>query len=447
MNNQDTVLLPGMTVASQGQIAHQTSRRAVAAAAVVNALEWYDFTVYAFFAVYLAQNFFPKSSPSTQLIQAFLAFGLGFVVRPLGAVFLGAYGDRIGRKAALVMTIVIMAVGTLLIVVCPPYSVIGLGAPVLIVIARMLQGFSAGGEVGGATAFLVEHAPPEKKGVYAAWLQASMGICNILGALVATILTLLISHVHMTAWGWRIPFILGLTIAPLGLWLLQSLEETPQFQAEQARRKLENKPQKTPLLKIVQEYPRQLVIGFGLSILWAVSTYTLIIFLPTFVQRSMHFQSSDAFLAALIGNCFMVVGCLLSGRFSDRFGRWRTMAVGALGLLIGVYPLFDWLSVSHTLPTLIAVQIIFCLLVAVFVGVAPSALSDIFPVEIRSTGMALSYNIAVTIFGGFAPAILTWLTERTGGNFAPAWYVMIATLIALLAIAAHSRSSKSGDRK
>lgn len=434
------------TIAS-GQSNPQTDlkagRKAVIAASAGNALEWYDFTVYALFAVYIGQNFFKNDDPTVQLMGSFIAFGLGFVVRPLGALILGSYGDRAGRKAALTMTIMLMAMGTLLIAIAPPYAAIGIGAPLLIVCGRVLQGFSAGGEVGSATAFLVEHAPAEKKGQYASWLQASMGISNLLGALVATLVTTLLTVEQVGEWGWRIPFILGLAIAPVGFWMRRTLDETPHFKLEQERQGRENIKHKTPLLQVLRDFPKELLAGIGLSILWAVGPYSLIIFMPIYVQKTMGFASSQAFLAALIGNLFLVAGCVFAGTMSDKFGRRRMLRIGASLLLVGVYPLMMWLQASHTTLTLIVVQSLFCAMVSMFVGVAPAALSEIFPTSVRSSGMSLSYNTAVTIFGGFAPAILTWITYRTGVAFAPALYVMGAAIIALVAIALLPRTAES----
>ncbi|SMG59093.1 MFS transporter [Paraburkholderia susongensis] len=412
----------------------RVGRRAVAAASIGNALEWYDFSIYAFFAIYFANNFFIRADSGTRLLEAFLAFGLGYVIRPLGALVLGSYGDRAGRKAALTMTISIMALGTLVIAVAPTYAAIGVGAPILIVCGRLLQGFSAGGEVGGAAAFLVEHAPPEKKGKYASWLQASMGITNILAALVATIVTMSFTSEQINDWAWRIPFLLGLSILPVGLWLRRTLHETPAFEAEKLRQQHDGCTERAPLLQVVRDYPRQLLAGVGLSILWVVSVYVLIIFLPTHAQRAWHFTGAQAFRASLVGNCLLVGGCVFAGTLSDRFGRARVLTTAALLLLVTVYPALMWLDAARTPMVLIIVQSLLCVLVSLFSGVAPSALSEVFPTRVRATGMSVAYNTASAVFGGFAPAILTWLYNETGSPFAPAWYVMAAALIGLFAV-------------
>ncbi len=410
----------------------QNSKRAVAAASMGNALEWYDFTIYALFAVYIAKNFFPGGDETVELIKSFLAFGLGFLIRPLGAVLLGIYSDKAGRKAALFLTIMIMAAGTLLIAIAPTYAAIGIGAPMIILAGRVLQGFSAGGEVGSAAAFLVEHAPEGQKGKYAAWLQASMAFSNIIGALVAFGVTSLLTEEQVGDWGWRIPFILGLLIAPVGLWMRRSLDETPEFQAAFQK---SSPAEHTPLKDIFSKHGRALAVGTAFSVLWAASVYVMIIYMPIYVQRALGFSGSQAFISALIGNTLMAVSCIIAGAVSDRIGRRRTLAITATVLLLAVHPLLWWLHSVPTLPTLIVVQSCFCVMVAGVVGVAPSALSEIFPTQVRSTGMSLAYNFSTTIFGGFAPALLTWLATTSVGSMAPAWYVSAAAVVGLIAIA------------
>jgi MHS family proline/betaine transporter-like MFS transporter len=413
--------------------------RALVATSIGNMLEWYDFTVYALFAGYIAANFFPGSDPGTQLVETFLFFGLGFVVRPLGAVLVGNFGDRTGRKAALTLTILLMAAGTGIIAFSPTYATIGVGAPLLLLLGRVLQGFSAGGEIGGATAYLLETADVEQRGRAASWLEASMGMANVLGALTAFTVTAWLSRAEVQAWGWRIPFILGLAIAPVGLYLRRSLDETEAFQAEAERRRREQGRPRAPLLQIFRNHARSLFVGFCVAVLWAVAVYVLMIYLPTYVQRpdTFNFSAKQAFGASLIGNIPFVIGCVWFGTLSDRIGRRRSLFISAALLLLFVMPLFMWLKADPTLPTLMVVQCIVCILVASFVGVAPAALSEIFPTGVRSTGTSLVYNAAFTVFGGFAPMLLSWATQRAGGTlYAPAWYVMLAAAVALIAIPA-----------
>jgi MHS family proline/betaine transporter-like MFS transporter len=411
--------------------------RAIVATSIGNMLEWYDFTVYALFAGYIAANFFPGGDATTRLLKTFLVFGLGFVVRPLGAVLIGNFGDRAGRKAALTLTILLMAAGTGIIACSPTYASIGMGAPLLLLLGRVLQGFSAGGEVGGATAYLLESADLEQRGRVASWLEASMGMANILGALAAFSVTSLLSPSEVQSWGWRIPFIFGLAIAPVGLYLRRTLDETEAFQAETDRRAKDQAYGRAPLLEIFRHHGRRLFVGFCVAVLWAVAVYVLMIFLPTYVQHpdTFNFSAAQAFGASLIGNIPFVIGCVWFGSLSDRIGRRPSLFLSATLLLVSVLPLFLWLKADPTLPTLIIVQSIVCVLVASFVGVAPAALSEVFPTGVRSTGTSLVYNGAFTLFGGFAPMILTWLTQRSGGSiYSPAWYVMLAAGVALVAI-------------
>ena len=400
-------------------------------------LEWYDFTVYALFAGYIAGNFFPGDEPNTRLLKTFLVFGLGFIVRPLGAVLIGNFGDKAGRKAALTLTSLLMAAGPAIIAFSPTYAAIGIGAPLLLLLGRVLQGFSAGGEVGGATAYLLESADLHHRGRVASWFEASMGMANILGALAAFSVTAVLSTSEVQAWGWRIPFVLGLAIAPVGLYLRRTLDETDAFQAETTRRAQHARRDEAPLLELFRGHARSLAVGFCVAALWAVAVYVLMIFLPTYVQRpdTFNFSAGQAFGASLLGNVPFVFGCVWFGSLSDRIGRRRSLFVSATLLFVLVWPLFLWLKADPNLSTLIIVQCLVCLLVASFVGVAPAALSEIFPTGVRSTGTSLVYNGAFTLFGGFAPMILTWLTQRSGGSiYSPAWYVMCAAVVALVAI-------------
>jgi MHS family proline/betaine transporter-like MFS transporter len=329
-----------------------------------------------------------------------------------------------------------MAAGSLCIAVAPPYAVIVIGAPLLILCGRLLQGLSAGGEIGGAVSFLVEHAPPERRGAYAAWLQSSMGVSNILGALTGATLSAALTPEQLSSWGWRVPFILGLSVAPVGLWLRASLEETPAFEAAERERGAAA-PQHllTSLRDVFVEQPRALAVAAGISIVWVVGVYTLLLYMPTYVQRSLGFTPSEAFTASVVGNVAMAVGCILAGRLSDHIGRTLTVRIGTLLLLIATYPVLAWVVSARTVTALFIGQTLFCAIVSVFTGSVPAVLASLFPPRLRSTGVSLTYNFAAVVFGGFAPAVLTFLTESTHNIMAPAFYVVAAAIVSLIALA------------
>jgi MHS family proline/betaine transporter-like MFS transporter len=417
-----------------GQGGSARGARAIVAASIGNLLEWFDFSVYALFALYIGANFFPAGNAGAGLVRTFLVFGLGFVIRPLGSLVVGIYADRAGRKAALTATVILMGCGTLIIALAPSYTSIGMGAPLLLLAGRLLQGFSAGGEIGSAAAFLVEHAPVHRKGRFTAWLQASMGMSNILGASLAVALTALLPAGAMIAWGWRIPFLIGLGIVPVGLYLRRTLEETPAFAAESER--VRSGRGTWPGAAAFRDSSASFVTGFGISILWAVAVYVLLIFMPVFVQKAFGFTAMQAFGASLIENLLFVCGCFAFGAAADRIGHARMLGIGAALLLIGVVPLFLWLDAYRSTPVLMLVLSACGILVASFTSVAPTVLAGLFPTSLRTTGMSLTYNGAFTLFGGFAPAILTWFTATPAGSvLAPAWYVAVAAIPAIVAIA------------
>jgi MHS family proline/betaine transporter-like MFS transporter len=397
----------------------------VIAAALGNSFEWYDFTVYALFSIYLAEAFFPGGGPTLELVKSLLAFGLGFIARPLGALVLGLYGDRAGRKAVLSLALSIMFAGTAILAFAPTYAAIGIGAPLLILVGRTLQGFSAGGEFGGAAAFLAEHGPQARRGETAAWLQASMGLSNIMGAVVAFTTAALFTHAQITHFAWRIPFLFGLLIALAGLWMRRTLQESPAFSQVTGRSEVLES-----LGVLFADHWPKLARAAGLSTLLTVASYVLVIFMPVYVQRTFHFTAQEAFTAALIGNVLLAGACIGSGILSDRFGRRGVLLSATVVLGVCGYPLLLLLQVSHTLPTLILVQSLFCIATGAFAGPAPATLAESFPASSRSIGVSVSYNLAVTVFSGFAPAALTWIAASGGGALAPAWYLTFAAILA-----------------
>ncbi|WP_051580457.1 MFS transporter [Pseudonocardia acaciae] len=408
--------------------------RSIAAASFGNAMEWYDFSVYAFFASYVAQNFFRQGDATSALLSTFVVFGAGFIARPLGAVVIGMYGDRIGRKAALVLSIATMGAGTLILAATPPYVFIGIGAPILLLIGRLLQGFSAGGEIGGAAAFMIEHAPPERRARYAAWLQASMGISNLMSAIVGLAITTAFDEATVSDWAWRIPFVLGLLIIPVGLYTRRKLPEPEVFERERARRRDDT----GPLRRLFAEHPGTLVLGFLFSVLWTVSVYAFVIYLPTYLRApsvGLGFTAQQSFLATVVGNVVLVIGCLAFGRLADHIGAKPIVVAGSVALLVVPMLGLLWLHAQPSTPVLLVVQVLLSATVSVFVGVAPATLPMAFPVAVRSTGMALSYNVAAIFFAGFTPALMTWATVRLT-VYAPALWVAVGSVACLAAVPA-----------
>jgi len=410
------------------EVVKRSTWRAVAAAAIGNAFEWYDFTVYVLFAPYIAATFFPGGTENEALLKAFLVFGVGFIARPLGGVLIGYFGDRVGRKAALTLTFGLMAVGTLMIAVTPGTASIGAAAGWFVVVGRLLQGLSAGGEIGGAASFLIEYAPPGRRAVFAAFLQASMAVSNILAASMALAIGNFLSPEAVAAWGWRLPFFFGLLIVPVGLWLRASLDETPAFVAEQ------DTGQEAPVLAVLRTQGGPIARGFGLSVLWGVCTYALIVYMPVHAQKALGYSPDQAFAAALIGNVALIGVCFVSGQMADRFGR-RTLLAGAALALAVISPLVMAIAAAvHSFVSLLFAEVALCTLAGFYAGAMPATLAEMYPVRARATSTSIAYNAAFTIFGGFAPAIITLLIAQGVGPQAPTLYVSAAAVISLMAL-------------
>lgn len=403
-------------------------RHAIAAATIGNGLEWFDFTVYGFFTPIIARLFFPAINDLTSILLTVGTYGVGFFMRPVGAVVLGVYADRKGRKAALTLTILMMAFGTALLGFAPTYAQAGIIGPLVIVLARLIQGFSAGGEIGGATAFLIEYAPPEKRGFYASWQQTSQALAVVLGGICGTIVTHALDPAAIDSWGWRVPFLLGLLIGPVGFYIRARVDETPVFTDSHTQKS------ESPLRDALRDHPRGIASGFGVTILWTVCTYVLLFYMTTYAVKQLNIPLGDAFVATTIGGLVLMLGCPIAGALSDRVGRKRLLLAAAIAIGVLIYPLFAWVNASPDLMTLAIVQGILGLLLAAFTGPAPALLAEQFPAGLRSTGLSLAYNFAVTIFGGFAAVIVTLLIEATGTKLAPSFYVMAAALVSALTL-------------
>jgi MHS family proline/betaine transporter-like MFS transporter len=413
--------------------APNAGRRAIIAATVGNMLETYDFAVYGFFAIVIARLFFPAGDPTVSLLLTVATFGVGFVMRPVGAVVLGSFADRRGRKAALSLTILMMAVGTAMIGFAPTYAQIGAWAPAIIVIARLIQGFSAGGEIGTATAFLIEHAPAERRGLFASFQQATQAAALLCGSLIGAMLTGMLAPADLESWGWRVPFWLGLLIGPVGFYIRRHTEEATEFaQAADAR-------ESSPLGEALRRHPRAILTGFGITITWTVATYFFLIYMPTYAVRELKIAQSAALTANSAGLALLLVLAPCFGLLSDRIGRRILLLGAAAAIMLLTYPLLKWLSAAPSATALTLFQLTFALLIAIFTGAAPAAMSEVCPPQVRSTGVSIAYNFAVTIFGGFAPFIATWAIAATGNPLAPAWYVTAATALSAAMIFALCR--------
>lgn len=401
--------------------------RLIAAASIGNALEWFDLVVYGFFAVTIAKLFFPAGTDAVSLLLTLGTFGVSFFMRPLGAVVLGVYADKAGRKAALTLSILLMMTGTLLIAVMPTYASIGVLAPVGIVLARMIQGFSAGGEFGSATAFLAEHGSA-RRGFFSSWQAASQGLTTLLAAVFGALLTSTLTPEQMLSWGWRIPFFFGLLIGPVAYYIRRHIDETPEFLAiETAER---------PLSETFANQKQRLVLAIGAVVVGTVASY-LILYMPTYAVKQLGIPASAAFSATIATGVVQMIGAPLFGHWSDRVGRTGIMIGAATLFLLLAYPAFALLAAHPSFGMMIGVQIFIGILISAYFGALPALLTELFPTQTRTTGMSLGYNIAATIFGGFAPFIVTWLIGATGNPLAPSFYLIgaaAASLVALLNI-------------
>lgn len=400
----------------------------IVAAVIGNALEWYDFIVFGFLAVVISRLFFPAESEYSSLLMATATFGVGFFMRPVGGVLLGIYADRKGRKAALQLIIGMMTVSIALIAFAPTYAAIGIAAPLLIVLARLLQGFATGGEFASATSFLIESAPSNRRGLYGSWQMFGQGLAVFCGAAVTALVTRGLTPEALDAWGWRIPFIIGLIIGPVGLWIRRHLTETTAFlEARQAPK------EKQSLARMLRNHLREVITVMALTVCGTVGFYVILVYMPTFANQQLHLPLNDAFTAQVIAVALLTLLMPVFGALSDRVGRRVLIMVATAGLLVVLYPLFSWVHAAPSFARLMTMQVVLCTLLAVYFGPISAAMAEQFPAGVRSTGLALAYNLAVMIFGGFAQFIVTWLIHTTGLAIAPVFYVIFAAALGLVA--------------
>jgi MHS family proline/betaine transporter-like MFS transporter len=407
------------------------TRRAVAAAVIGNAMEWFDIAVYALMAGYIGKAFFPGDNPGIQLVQAYAVFGITFLIRPLGALVLGSYADRHGRRRALVVTIRLMVVGTFLLAVLPDYDSIGVLAPIGVIVARLIQGFAAGGEFGAATSFLIEH-DDRRKGFLGSFQFASQGLSTLLSSAFAAGLTAVLPAAAMGSWGWRVPFVFGLLVGPIGYYLRRHVDESP--------RPTEDRPASVVREVFRRQWGGLLIAGGALVVSTALNF--ILQSMPAFAIKNLGLDASASFTALLITSVLLTVVPPLAGLASDRYGRIRMMAGAAALIGISVVPLYLWVTSARSFAVLAVAMAFLGLLKAVYFGPLPAVMADAFPEQTRATGLAFSYNTAVGVFGGFAPTIATALVTTTGSPVSPGYYLVVTAIVSLTALfAAHRRRS------
>jgi MHS family proline/betaine transporter-like MFS transporter len=410
--------------AARAGAARKNITKLVIATSIGNALEWYDIAVYAYFAVYVSKAFFPSDDPKTSLLLTFGTFGLSFLVRPIGGIMLGAYADRHGRKASLMVSIVLMTVGTLVLALMPTYATIGILAPIAVILARLVQGFSAGGEFGSSTAFLVEHAP-ERRGFIASWQFASQGVSGLLGSGFGAALTSWMDPADLQSWGWRLPFLFGVLIGPVGVYIRNHIEDAAPPPAAK---------QESPVSQVFLHQKLRVILAIGALAVSTAVNY-LVVYMPTYVVKTLNLPPSVGFIAAFSAQVAVTLLTPIAGLVSDRIGRTTHMITMALLLLASIFPAFLLLTGRPT-PGLILLGVLWLgTLKALYYGPLAALMSELFPPATRATGLGLSYNIGVTVFGGMGPAIMTWLGGfALIGELAPGYYLTAVCILSLYAL-------------
>jgi MFS family permease len=423
--NIDAMPINGSSAEAASPVSPHVSRWQISAAVAGNALEFYDFTTYALFATQIGRVFFPVHTAFENLMLSLLIFGVGFIGRPVGAIVIGAFGDRAGRRPAMLLSFILMGLGLLGLVLTPSYAQIGPLAPVLLVAFRLVQGFALGGEVGPTTAFLIEAAPPNQRGLIGAWQSASQSIASLTGATVGLALSKLLSGPQVESFGWRIAFALGLVVLPFGLILRRSLPETL------------HRPEATQAIHPTSHgafsHARPILLGLGMIMSFTTSTYVLL-YMTTYASQTLHMSPAASFGAAVANGASGLTFALLGGALSDRFGRKPVMIISRSLFLLATFPAFVLMVRNHDALTLIACTGLLSALSSTSVGVALVALTESLRKDVRSTGLAVVYALGVAVFGGAAQPYVTWLIKASGSPLAPGLYMMAAAGVGILAM-------------
>src|SRR5271169_271506 len=395
-----------------------------------NFLEMYDFMVYAYYASYIAHEIFPSSNAYASLMMTLGTFGAGYLMRPLGAIVLGAYVDRHGRRAGLIFTLALMAVGTLVIACTPGYRTIGIIAPIVVLVGRLLQGFSAGVGVGGASIYLSEMATPGHRGFYCAWQSASQQVAVVFAALLGVALSAVVPPAGMDQWGWRVPFIIGCLIVPLLFWLRRSLAETEVFLAQKHR------PGISEILASLASNWKIVGIGVLLSTMTTVCFYLITAYTPTYGIEVLHLTSQQSLMVTFFVGMSNFFWLPAGGAISDKVGRRPILILITVTAILTAYPAMLWLVSDPSTARLLIVELWLSMFFGVYNGAMIPHLAEIMPVEIRTSGFSLAFSLATAIFGGFTPAICTYLIHETGNRAMPALWLSFAAACGLAAAVA-----------
>jgi MFS family permease len=425
MNAQfETIAAESATV--KGATRPVSLAKKITAITIGNGLEFFDFAIYTYFATVLGKLFFPAASPFAQLLLSLATFGVGFVVRPIGGIVIGTYADRHGRKAAMTLTLWLMAAGSAIFVVAPTYAQIGVAAPVLLIVGRLIQGFAVGGEVGASTSMLLEYADASNRGKFASWQGFSQAFSTLLGSLVGLALTTSLSQEQLMAWGWRVPFLIGLLLIPVGTYIRKHLDET--HETEPSKR-----AKRSPVVEVLTKYRREVILGVLLTAGASSANYISLHYLTNYGVGVLKLPLSTGLWASFVAGGLQMGLAALAGIASDRWGRKRVVTIARVILIVAILPAFAWLTAAPDTGRLLVMAAVLTI-PTVFISVPSIAMiTEVFPRAVRATGLAIVYGIGVSVFGGFAQFITTWLIGLTGSKLAPAGYVIVISLIALVA--------------
>ncbi|MFI5610053.1 MFS transporter [Amycolatopsis sp. NPDC051903] len=416
-------------------------RKAILAACIGNFIEYYDFVVYGYFASVIAKLFFPSSDTAASLLLTFAAFAVSYAARPLGALIFSHLGDKHGRRTPLAVSVILIAVSTTVIGLLPTHAQIGVAAPLVLTFARMVQGISVGGEYGGATSFISEYSASRKRGYYTGWQTFTIGLALFTGGAVATILTASLSDAALSSWGWRLPFLVGVPLGLVGLYLRMRLDETPHFAAARANADVV----RAPVLAGIKQQWRSLVIGMGVVVTPAICVYILFVYTPTYLGQVLGHSRFEAQAANLVALAFYCALIPYFARLSDRIGRKPLMVAGTVALVAVTYPAFLMLGSGDFLVVVLGL----CLLGLAFAphsAVMLAVVAELFPTTVRYTGLSLSLNIPVTLLGGTAPLLATALISWSGTAAAPAFFVIAGAVVSLVAAFAAPETAHSDLR-